>query len=167
MAGRRQAGFTLIEATLASFVITVGVLALLGVFPGVLNLVRQSRETQVALSAARSRLDLMRTAPWPDPMNPTNPNLLNMYNGTTFTVLGLALPSTGNEGSVTFLTEAQASAAYGGIPLDLNLNQITNETATADATWVCYPVAVTITWNDEQGLPRTVTMTSILYNNNQ
>ncbi len=159
-----EGGFTILEVTIAMALITLGLIALIAVFPGVLHLSRVSRETEVAYSAARSKLDEMRSVPFYDPSSPSATTIFDAYNNATFTVVGLLAPQGGGPiGKITFLTEAQAASLY-NISLDLNLNGVTNE-AVVSKYFTAFPVKVEVSWWDDPFDTRTVTVNTIIYNN--
>lgn len=162
---RRDSGFTLLETTIAIAVITLGLVALLAVLPHMISLSRISREVQVGVSAARSKIEEMRAMPFP---SAGSPNILDTYTGAgaTFTAVGLVPPPDGVHGRIAFLTEAQAAAEY-GITLDLDLDRTNNETEAAQSTFVSFPVRVSVSWLDEANQVRGVTLTTIVYNLNK
>jgi type II secretory pathway pseudopilin PulG len=162
-----HAGFSVLEVLVAAAIITVGVLGLLAAFPNALQTMRNSRETEIAMAAARSELDMIRAMPFPDPQHTGNPNILNTYNNVSFTAVGLAPPPGGGPmGLVTFLTEAQASAAFGGINCNFDLDSNTNSTAAPNYNFVVYPVKVEVRWGVGATEVRGITVTSIIMNHN-
>jgi Tfp pilus assembly protein PilV len=167
--GRRAGGFTILEVMMAIGVIAFGLLALLATFPNAMALFRSSRETQIAWSAARSKLDEMRALPFPDPAHPDAASLLDYSSPAraTFTVQGL----TSGAGKISFLSERQASTAFGGVNLDLDVNRRNNENVTATASWIAFPVQVEVSWQSGEDVAgratqRGITLTTLIYNAN-
>jgi Tfp pilus assembly protein PilV len=152
----------LLEVMVAAAVITVGLFGLLATMPAFLNVTRESRESQIAISAARSKLDEIRAAPYPDLANPGAAHLVTIYNNTTFTAVGL----TNATGIVRFITEAQAVSVFGlSMDLDNDGNKGTSTTVTAQYT--LFPTFVQLNWTDSTRSPRVLTLTTIIYSNNQ
>jgi len=162
---RRDAGLTILELTIAIVVITVGLLTLIAVFPIAIRAIHTARETDIAYSSIRAKLDEMRSVPFYDPNNPTNPNIFSTYNGATFTAVGLLPPASGPTGQITFLTEAQANALW-SIHCDFNLNGVNDETTTPTAQFACFPVKLEVNWTTPNNFQRGVTVTTIIYNDN-
>jgi len=157
-----EGGFSVVEVVAAMAVVTVGALSLLATVPALAGLSRAARESEIATNAARSELDVMRALPFPDPADPTAPNVFTLSQTRTFTAEGLEPPSAGEaHGRVTFLTEAEAGAAF-AINLDLDLDQRANETEPAHALFVVFPVRVEVRWRAGQNEVQAVTLTTLI-----
>jgi len=175
-----ETGFSLIEVLVAIAIVVIAVLGLLAAMPLVLTLSRTSRETQIATSAIRSKLDEMRATRFPDPANPLAAHILSVYTdppNATFTVPGLDPPSPAAlHGRITFLTEAQARAfaardgpdpdADPDIHFDLDLDGLDDETEAPSPFFTCFPVRVEVQWSSDNQ-PRSVSVTTILYSNDR
>ncbi|MCI0635813.1 MAG: prepilin-type N-terminal cleavage/methylation domain-containing protein [Actinobacteria bacterium] len=177
---RREAGISLLEVLVAIAIVVIAVLGLLAALPLVLAQSRTSRETQIATSAIRSKIDEMRGARFPLPSDPFGTNVLTFYTNvlnSTFTVAGLAPPSpTEAHGRITFLTEAQARAFYAkdgpdlnpdpDINFDLDLDGLDNETEAPSPVFTCFPVRIEVRWLSDNH-PRMLDVTTILYSNDR
>lgn len=183
---RNQAGFTMVEMIIAIVIITFGLVALVGTVPSMIKISGIAREKQIALSAARSKLDEMRAVGFPDPGNPSATSFFNTYpDGTTFTALGLPQPSSGNQGTIRYLNEEQGSLFFSqpearrrfdlgdaswvdfSLALDCDLDGFSRETENAHVAFRAFPVQVSVRWKNELGVDQAVELTTLLYRTKQ
>lgn len=171
---RREAGFTILEVLIAAVVVAIGIVGLISAISSGLKLSETSNETQIAVSAARRKIEEIRAVAATDftrvfayngqterllrdPAQPfnasTNPDLLPLQPGDTAQLL------------VTFLTEAEAFAEFSPtLPAgyDFNGNGTFNDTSAPVSGGTAYAVKVRVRWQSEFGARATSMSTLIV-----
>jgi prepilin-type N-terminal cleavage/methylation domain-containing protein len=156
-----EAGFGLLEVAVAVAVLAVALCGLFASLGASVAARGASDDTEVARAALRSKLEEMRASDFS--------TFFSAWSGYTWPVAGLLASSRGAAaGSITLLTEAQASAffrAAGGPGLvDLDGNGVFDEVKPAAAGWRAYAVRASILWGDKTcGADRTLDVTTIVY----
>ncbi len=128
-------GLTLVEITVATALLLVGLLATLSVMASSLGLSENSHRHQRAASALRSKLAELRTAPWDD--------LLVRYQGESS-----ALDSLGVSGGLLVVNIGSESAAAValGRAVDLDLDGTSNEVEAAHNQMLSFYVELVASW---------------------
>jgi type II secretory pathway pseudopilin PulG len=169
-----ESGFTILEVVVAAAVLALGLMGLLSAIPGGLKLMQTSRETQIALTCIRSKLEEMRAADFD--------TLYDTYNGQAviafedkdlsgdFTAGEETLPfvpTMTRHGLVTFLREAEAAAAWGTGTVDLNADGDGADAppgggGTGQAPFQAFAISITLSWQSETGT-RSVKLVDLIY----
>jgi prepilin-type N-terminal cleavage/methylation domain-containing protein len=156
-----EAGFTLLEVTVALAIITVAMLGLASTMAATLTTGETSTDTRIALGAVRGQIEDMRATDFSV--------LHSSWTGRVFGVAELRAPEGGGpHGSVTFLTEAEASdylrAAGGPGLVDLDADGIAGESEAPAPGWSAYAVRFTVQWLDRTRADgaRSIEVTTIL-----
>lgn len=128
-------GLTLVEVSVATALLLIGLLATLSVMASSLGLSENSHRHQRAASALRSKLAELRAAPWQD--------LLVQYQGQTS-----QLDSLGVHGGVLLVSigsESSAAVAFGR-SVDLDLDGTSNEVEAAHNQMLSFYVELRADW---------------------
>jgi type II secretory pathway pseudopilin PulG len=170
-----ESGFTILEVVVAAAVLAVGLLGLLSAIPSGLKLLEASRATQIALTTIRSKIEEMRGT--------TFANVYATFNGQAVIAFrdknGNGAYDAGEEslpfvsgqtshGSVTFLTEAQAAAAWGIGSCDLNADGDSADTppgggVSGQAAFVVLPVSITFQWKTGKSDTSSITVRDMIF----
>jgi hypothetical protein len=158
---RRAQGHSLVELAIALTVFTVGSGGMILCHLGAQGLSRANRETEMAVSAALSAVDQVRSVPFAQAFARFNTteddDLAGSCPGSSFDVVGLeavAGDPDGLPGEILFpgdgllLSEADADAAL-GMPRDLNGDADKDDELAAG--YVVLPVKVRVEWAGASG----------------
>lgn len=162
------AGFTLVEVAIALSVIAIGLLGLLSVITNGLDLSTTSSETQRALSAARKKVESLKTYDF-DTLyedcsadNSGDVSQPGRYFDCADEDGGGALElqsGDSHHGEVEFLSEAESIAEFGAAG---DFNKDGNYDDAPAAGWTQYPVVVTVRWQNRFG-DRQVRVATVLF----
>jgi Tfp pilus assembly protein PilV len=152
MNGRRQDGFTILEAAVSLSVLAVALLSLWGtvVYCSRSNVVAEQKKR--AVNAAQAKIEEMRSHPFATLLADYAPG---GTPGDVFTVAGLDDSIAGAEGRVTFTVDESRALGTDGEPLPLDLNGDGDATdPDVSGEYLLLPVRVTIQWKGPLGIQR-------------
>ena len=154
---KSEAGFTTIEAAMASVVLAVALLALWGTLVYTTRSDLAAEQKLRAVTAAQSKIDELRSKPFETLVAEFGPG---GDTGNEFHVSGVSEVSEAAEGRIVFFVDEQTVFGSAGIPMDLNGD---GDTLDEDVSgeYEVLPVMIVVTWTGGAG-DQSVVLRSVL-----
>lgn len=170
-----ERGFTIIEVMVAAAVLAIGLMGLLSAISNGLKLSSTSRESQLALAAMRSRFDQMKADVFATLYSDYTTNAAkrdiiifeDKNSNGAYDAGEESLPFVSGQsihGSVAFLSETEAGAAW-GVPGEADLNGDGDANDAADASFGVYAVRIQLQWRGTAG-NRSLELIDTIYERN-